>query len=92
MNNWQEWRAGTNPTNAASVLRLLSAAPSGTNVVVSWQSVLGIGYFLQCASNLNSPARFITLATNLPGQPGVMSFADTISPSAAPLFYRVGVQ
>jgi hypothetical protein len=55
MNNWQEWVCGTNPTNALSVLRLLSAAPTGSNVTVSWQSVAGVNYFLERGANLNLP-------------------------------------
>jgi hypothetical protein len=31
------------------------------------------------------------LASNLPGQPGVMSFTDTNAALAPRLFYRVGV-
>ena len=41
MNTWQEWRCRTDPTNALSVLRLLSASRAGTNVTVTWQSVAG---------------------------------------------------
>ena len=44
-NNWQEWRCRTDPTNALSVLRLLSARPAGTNVTVTWQSVAGVNYY-----------------------------------------------
>jgi len=32
LNNWQEWRAGTIPTNALSVLRLLTPVSDGTNL------------------------------------------------------------
>src|SRR5262249_38258106 len=57
MNNWQEWRCGTDPTSALSVLRLLSPFVSKTNVVVTWQSVVGVKYFLERASTLTvSPA------------------------------------
>ena len=51
MNNWQEWICGTDPTNALSVLRLVSAAPAGTNATVTWQSVAGVTYVLQCSTN-----------------------------------------
>jgi hypothetical protein len=54
MNNWQEWVCGTDPTNALSVLRMLSAVPTSTNVTVSWQSVAGINYFLERSSDLSS--------------------------------------
>jgi hypothetical protein len=91
MNNWQEWIASTNPTNAASALRLLTPAVAGTNITVSWQSVLGIGYSLQRSTNLSVPGSFFPLATNLPGQAGTTSFTDTNAAGAAPLYYRVGV-
>jgi len=40
-------RTLTNPTNALSILRLLSASPDGTNVTVTWQSVAGVSYVLE---------------------------------------------
>jgi hypothetical protein len=89
MNNWQEWRCGTCPTNALSALRLLSAAPIGTNVTVIWQSVAGAGYFLERSANLASP--FMLLATNIVGQAGTTGYADTNATGAGPFFYRVGV-
>jgi len=90
MNNWQEWIAGTNPTNALSLLRMLTPAKTGGVVSVSWQSVDNRNYFLQRATNLTAPPIFSTLATNLPGLPGTTVYLDTNAP--APAFYRVGIQ
>jgi len=45
-NTWQEWRADTNPTNAASVLRLFAPTGSVAGVTVRWQSVTTRNYFL----------------------------------------------
>jgi hypothetical protein len=93
MNNWQEWRCGTNPTNAFSALRLLSAAASrtNTNVTVTWQSVAGVNYFLERSVNLGASPPFTLLVTGIPGQPGTTSYTDTTAFGAGPLFYRVGV-
>jgi hypothetical protein len=92
LNNWQEWRAGTNPTNALSVLRLLSSAPGAPGVIVSWQSVSGLNYFLERGIDLGAQSPFLPLATNIVGQPGMTTFTDTKAVSAEPFFYRVGVQ
>ena len=91
MNNWQEWICGTDPTNPLSALRLVSALPAGKNVVVTWQSVARVTYFLQWRTNLSPASPFMLLATNLPGQVGVTSFTHTNSTPAPGLFYRVGV-
>jgi hypothetical protein len=91
MNNWQKWIAGTDPTNALSALRLLTPTTDGTNITVSWHSVVGIGYFLQRSTNLGIPGSFIPLATNLLGQAGTTSFTDTNAAGSEQLYYRVGV-
>jgi hypothetical protein len=57
MNNWQEWVAGTNPTNAGSVLRLEepNAGPGG--VTLTWVSVTNRSYYIERATNvLRQPA------------------------------------
>ena len=89
MNNWQEWVCGTCPTNPFSALCLLSAAPTGTNVTVSWQSVAGVNYFLARSANLAAP--FTLVATNIIGQAGTTTYRDTNASSAGRFFYRVGV-
>jgi hypothetical protein len=89
MNNWQEWRCGTDPTNPLSALRLLSAAPVGTNVAVTWQSVAGVSYFLERSTNLALP--FGPLSTNITGNAGTTTYSDTNVSTSGPLFYRVGV-
>jgi len=91
MNNWQEWRCGTNPTNALSALRLLAPTVTGTNVVVRWQSVAGVNYFVERSTNLAQAAVFMQLATNFPGQSGTTTYSDTNATGTGPFYYRVGV-
>lgn len=88
---WQEWHCMSNPTNALSALRLLSATADGTNVIVRWQTIAGQRYLLERSTDLSVLPAFQPLAFDLQGQPGTTSFTDTNAASLAPLFYRVGV-
>jgi len=92
MSNYAEWRAGTNPTNAASVLQLAApVAPHGstTNVVVTWQSVSGVMYYVQRSADLTG---FSLLQSNIVGQAGTTSYTDGSATNGGGYFYRVGVQ
>jgi len=60
-------------------------------VTVTWQSVAGVRYLLECSTNLSAIPRFTPLATSLPGQPGTTTYIDTNAIGAGPFFYRVGV-
>ena len=90
LNNYQEWLCGTDPTDPLSVLRLVSATPTGTNATVAWRSEAGVNYFLERSANLAAP--FTPLAAGIVGQAGTTSYADTNATGAGPFFYRVGVQ
>lgn len=93
-NVYQDWIAGLNPTNAASVLLmqtpLTSASPTG--VTVSWLSVNNRTYYLQQSTNLVAQPPFSTIQSNIAGQAGTTSFTDTTATNGGPYFYRVGVQ
>ena len=92
LNNWQEWLAGTVPTNAASVLALNAPASAAPGVSVSWQSVNTRTYFLQRSTNLLAAPAFTALQSNLTGLPGTTTFTDTSATNGDAYFYRVGVQ
>jgi hypothetical protein len=89
MNNWQEWKAGTNPTNAASLLWVASPSNSVFGITLTWQSVNTRTYYLQSSTNL--PA-FTSIQSNLVGQTGSTSYTDITATNGGPYFYRVGVQ
>ena len=93
MNNWQEWRAGTVPTNALSRLAMVAATPGPSGVTVQWQSVGGKFYSLQRATSLGfaSPS-LVTVFSNIFGNAGTTSYLDSSAPNSESLFYRVGVQ
>jgi hypothetical protein len=88
-NVYQDWVAGLNPTNSASVLAMLTPkATLNTNgITVTWQSVSGIPYLLQRSTNLPS---FITIQS-ITGLSGTTSYQDTSATNNVPYLYRVGV-
>ena len=66
MTDLQEYRAGTNPTDAASNLRITSEIHNGTNFVLSFNVVAGKGYSVLYRTNFS--AGFWLKFTNLPTQ------------------------
>ncbi|HEU0009365.1 MAG TPA: choice-of-anchor Q domain-containing protein [Verrucomicrobiae bacterium] len=94
MTNRQEWRAGTEPTNALSVLRLLTPVPVGSDFVLRWESVPGRYYFLERSTNLTQLPPFLPLASGIIGQyqSGTTTYTETNGAGRGPYFYRVGVE
>jgi hypothetical protein len=92
MNNWQEWRANTDPTSALSVLSMLSVSNALPNVVVTWQSASNVTYYLDRSTNLGARGSFAKIKTSIPSQGPTTTSTDTNPPANAPVFYRVGVQ
>jgi hypothetical protein len=95
MNNWQEYLAGTNPTNVASAFKIISGQMiSATQFVLGWTSVSNRLYEVSRSSNLNVGAGgFVALpgAINLTGAPPQNTWTDSVSGPSTPAFYRVRV-
>ena len=93
LNTWQEWEAGTNPTNALSGFKIASTSrtnnPSG--IIVTWQSQNTRLYYLERSTNLTQPA-FSTVQRDIVGQATTTSYTDTNAVGPGPFFYRVGVK
>jgi hypothetical protein len=96
MSNWQEFLAGTNPTNANSVLAMTSAYPYNNTyfnwhwAIVKWQSVSTRTYYLLRSSDLGSG--FACIQSNIVGNSGTTIYNDTTATNNVLYFYRVGVQ
>ncbi|MEI8289330.1 MAG: thrombospondin type 3 repeat-containing protein [Verrucomicrobiota bacterium] len=94
MNNYQEFIAGTNPTNTASALVMSSAVPLSTpsRVMVKWKSVNTRNYYLLRSTDLGAQPGFTVIQSNIVGQNGTTIFFDYTATNGGPYFYRVGVQ
>ena len=94
MNNWQEFMAGTIPTNNASALVMASAVPLSTpsRVMVKWKSVNTRNYYLLRSVDLGAQPGFTVIQSNIVGQTGTTIFFDYTATNGGPYFYRVGVQ
>ena len=88
-NNWQEWTAGTVPTNAASVFALGAPLAGPGGVTLTWASVTNRTYSIERAPSLAPPLSFSFLATNIAGLPETTRYTDTNAPPEGPAFYRV---
>ena len=89
MTNWQEYVAGTDPTNKGSVLMVSNLVSSALGrVVLQWPSVADRVYDVERATNLTSG--FSALATNLAARTPMNSYTDVVDQASA-LFYRIRV-
>lgn len=92
MNNWQEWRCGTDPLDAASVLMVTSVSNSAGGVTVTWQSVTNRTYSVERATDLSVPAGFLPIASGVAGQLGTTTFTDPGASSPDAAYYRIRVE
>ena len=92
LNCAQEWFAGTDPTNAASVLRVLSATNNGAGVDVTWTSVTNRTYSIERVANLAGAPAFSLVQSNLPGLASSTTFTDGNAGGSDATFYRVRVE
>lgn len=90
--NLAEWRAGTDPTNAASFLHLIPAGVNPTNgFVVQWPSVAGKFYRLERATHL--AAGFDSLVrTNIAATPPTNTESDPALLPGNSRFYRIQLE
>lgn len=90
-NNVAEYRAGTDPRNPASALRITSLTRESSNARVTWTTVGGHNYLLQGGTNLTA-----RLTNNLspllsvpPGGESTTNFVHTNGATFPARFYRV---
>jgi len=92
-----EFRAGTNPTNAASLLiidGLVPFAVEGQGVSITWRSVPDRFYRLDRSTNLLlEGSGFMPVTSGVPGQAGAGATTLTDpAPPPPPVFYRIHVE
>jgi hypothetical protein len=87
---WEEYVAGTVPTNTASVLEVNSLASIGTDYVITWQSVEGKSYSIITNTSLTFPVNGVE-ATGIIGLPTETSYTSSF-PTASSVFYEIGVE
>ncbi len=97
-NNFAEYTARTNPTNAASVFKMVGAERQSEGAfTLTWSSVGGKRYRIQSSDSLNTPftdiVRDIVTETDPApaGQPSTQTFTDNSSSPDGIRYYRVKV-
>jgi hypothetical protein len=103
--NYQEYLAGTNPTNAASVFRVLSTTLNpNRQPVIAWTTTGGTRYRVQFANANTRPGSFTDVVRPITdeidpgpdGLPSVQSFTDDFSrtggaPTNNSRYYRIKI-
>ena len=95
-NNYSEWRARTDPFDAASLLKfrnisVITNTGDPTPLIrLEWQSVPGVSYFLVGATNATGP--FTTMANQIWADSTNMIWESAINPTERAMFYKVGAE
>jgi hypothetical protein len=88
---WEEYVAGTVPTNSASVLEVNSVEVTTNGVVVAWQSVEGKTYTLYGDTTIVGLGAEDVVMSNIAGVATETSYTNTAS-AAGTAFYNVSVE
>ena len=87
MQAWEEWVAGTIPTQFLSVLKVSNSWNAANGHILHWSSVTGRTYSISWSSNLLTEALASIVTNNTTG-----IYTDTIHTVEQNGFYRIGVQ
>jgi len=87
---WQEYVAGTNPTNPASVFRITGRNVNAQGTVIRWSSASNKLYNLSRTTNLLQSFAAVAGATNLPATPPENVYTNP-APTTGPAFYKISV-
>ena len=87
---WEEYVAGTDPTNQASVFAITGIASSVPGTVIRWASVANRFYGIDQSTNLLDVFTVLPGATNLPASPPVNAYTNPL-PAGGAAFYRIRV-
>jgi alpha-glucosidase len=87
MNNLQEYLAGTDPTNPASLFHVTAVQPSGTDYLVSFTSVTGKVYNVESSIDLVT-GTWSVVTNNLAGNNGAIQITDPGAAAVPQRFYR----
>jgi hypothetical protein len=87
---WQEYVAGTNPTNPASVFNITGRSVNAQGTVIRWSSASNKLYNLSRTTNLLQSFAAVAGATNLPATPPENVFTNSQNDGNA-AFYRINV-
>lgn len=84
--NEAEWRAGTDPQSATSVLAAQARARAA-GPVLEWATVSTRVYRVYWSTNMNEA--FQELASNLTPTDGTLAYTDTLHSAVSPIYYRI---
>lgn len=90
MSNYAEFRAGTDPKDPNSNLRLTGIGWQGNGIQLNWQGGTNVFYRIQRSQTLDGSTGWQDIFTNQPGTSTVGAYFDASAPSGAS-FYRIWV-
>ncbi len=92
--NYSEWKAGTNPTNALSYFDFDPAGtmPVANGVQLRWNSLTNRTYRVESGTNLMDNPAFTLLLSGIPGEEVSTDFIDTSATNKDQCYYRVYVE
>ena len=92
MLTWEEWVAGTSPTNMNDVLALdiQPVGDAASGMVLVWPSVSNRVYKVWRSTDLQEG--FWQISGNLQATPPVNSFREPVAPAGQPAYYRISVE